>query len=134
MVLTRSQVRSEQSSDLTASSRANPPGGPQSSTSSISQQSSSEGGVADNNRAVGGRSLSVAGGNERPPASRNCRSSCLTCPALIRDKQFKSFNTGRIYSIIDIDPTNIHCKLQNYIYLLSCSSCGIQYVGEVSHP
>ena len=134
MVLTRSQVRSEQTSDLTASSRVSSPGGPQSITFSISQQSSSGGGVTGNNVALGGSSLLVAAGNERPPASRTCRSDCLTCPDLIRSKSFKSFSTGRTYSTVDIEPAHFSCKLQNYIYLLSCKSCGIQYVGESITP
>ena len=134
MVLTRSQVRSGQTPDQTASSRADTPGGPQSNTLSISQQSSTEGGVTGNNEAFGGSSLPVAAGNERPPAGRKCRSDCLTCPDLIRIKQFKSFSTGRFYSALDIEPTAVNCKIQNYIYLLSCKSCGLQYVGESIVP
>ena len=75
-----------------------------------------------------------AAGNERPPAIRKCRADCLSCPALIRKNSFISYTTGRIHTVVDIDPQRFSCKLQNYIYLLSCSSCGLQYVGESISP
>ena len=61
--------------------------------------------------------------NERPPAVHTCRADCLTCPLLIRHNQFVSNTNVRNYF-------SIHCKLQNYIYLLTYTHCGIQYVGE----
>ena len=59
----------------------------------------------------------------------------MTCPALIRDLEFSSNITGRKYFAIDINNiAEIKCKLQNYIYLLTCTGCGIQYVGESITP
>ena len=131
-VITRSQAGSRQPLDPAASSRANPPGRVSTSQSERPQQPSSEGDVRRNNRTCGGRPSSLAAGNERPPAVRvrTCRSDCLSCPALIREKEIKSFITGRKYTVLDIDPNLITCKLQNYIYLLTCLSCYVQYVGE----
>ena len=94
------------------------------------QQPSSEGGIRSNHRTFGGRPLPLAAGNEGPPAVRNCRADCMSCPVLNRGKEVESYITGRKYSILDIDPKLISCKLQNYIYLLTCSSCSVQYVGE----
>ena len=134
-VLTRSKARSRHSLTAVASSRANPPGKASASTSEHPQQPSSEGGVNLRDRTFGGRpSMPLAAGNERSLAARTCRADCLSCPALIREKNFKSNITGRIYSAIDIKPEEVNCKLQNYIYLLTCTGCGIQYVGESIIP
>ena len=86
-------------------------------------------------RTRGGGPSALAEGIARPPASRICRADCLTCPALIRDLEFTSNITGRKYYAIDIkNISEINCKLQNYIYLLTCTGCGIQYVGESITP
>ena len=131
-MITRSQVRSRQPLDLAASPRANPPRRADTHPSGIPQQPSShEGGVRRSKRAVGGRSAtSLAEGNETPSAVRNCRSDCLSCPSFVREHIVTSYSTGRKYTVVDIDPKMVHCKLQNYIYLLTCTKCFIQYVGE----
>ena len=134
MVITRSQAGSRQPLDPAASPRANPPRRAQSHTSSIPQKSSSEGGVSCSTRTVGGGSAtSLAAGNE-PEGTRHCRSDCMTCPYLNRNPTVTSFVTGRIYPIRDIDLSSIRCKLRNYVYLLTCLSCGVQYVGESIVP
>ena len=132
---TNYQARSRQSLDQAASSRANPPRRVSSSSSELPRQPI-QGGVRRTNRTIGGRPSLLAMGNESPPAVniRTCRSDCLSCPALIRQKETFSFNTGRKHTILDMDPAKITCKLQNYIYLLSCSTCGVQYVGESIIP
>ena len=132
---TRSQARSRQPLDLAASSRANHPGRASPSSSEHPRQPSS-GGVSSGNRAVGGCSSLLAMGNERPPTVRirSCRSDCLSCPDLLRFKHFVSFTTGRKFVVVDLDPLKTTCKLQNYIYLLTCSCCGVQYVGESIVP
>ena len=58
----------------------------------------------------------------------------LTCPSLVKNVTVKSNNTGRIYHAIDVDIRHVHCKLQNDIYVLCCSSCLVQYVGESIIP
>ena len=54
--------------------------------------------------------------------------------ALIRENQVVSNTTGRKYFSTDVKPDEVHCKLQNYIYLQTCTHCGIQYVGESITP
>ena len=138
MVLTRSQARSRQSLDQVASSGASPPRRVSSLTQGVSRQPLWEGGVgvdgALSTGIVGGRSATSAMGNARPRTVHKCRSDCMTCPALIRNQTIKSQTTGRIYNVVDVNPTRINCKLQNYIYLLTCSSCLVQYVGESIVP
>lgn len=137
MVLTRSQVWSRQSLDHTASSGVNCPRKVSSLISGVSQQPSSEGDVAadcaQRTRTVGGRSVSSAAGNSKPKVHK-CRSDCMTCPSLVHNQVVKSQTTGRTYHVVDVDPTRINCKLQNYIYLLTCLSCHVQYVGESCIP
>ena len=134
MVITRSQAGSRQPLDPAASPRADNPRRAQSQPSSTSRQSSSEGGVNCSTQTVGGSLATTLAVGSEPIGARRCRSDCMTCPSLTRNSYVNSFVTGRQYSIRDIEPSQIHCKLQNYIYMLSCSSCNVQYVGESVVP
>ena len=138
MVLTRSQARSRQSLDRVASSGASPPRRVSSTTSETLQQSSSEEGVVGNSvvntGSFGGRSVTAAVESGRPKTVRKCRSDCLTCPSLIKSSHVISNETNKIYNVINVDSAYVHCKLQNYVYVLQCSSCGVQYVGESVIP
>ena len=133
---TRSQARSRQPLDLAASPGANHNPGRVSPSSSEQPRQPSQGGVNNDNRIVGGCPSSLAMGIERPSAVhfRSCRSDCMCCPDLIRNLELVSSTTGRKYTVVDIDPLKTTCKLQNYIYLLTCLCCGVQYVGESIIP
>ena len=133
-MITRSQALSRQPRGRVASSGANPPRRVSPLSPEISQQPH-EGDVVDASVSYtgtnGGRSVTSAEGNLRPAGSvRKCRSDCRTCPALIKSSKFISNSTGREYFTVDITPDMVHCKLQNYIYLLTCCCCYVQYVGE----
>ena len=55
----------------------------------------------------------------------------MTC----NDKASCNFNstvTGRKYQIINHTSNPLTCSSKNIIYLITCSRCGIQYVGETS--
>ena len=125
---TRLQARSGQPPDLAASSRANNPGRDSSTPSDISQQPSHEGGVDLVIKTCGGCPTFSAAGNESPgiAQARTCRSDCMSCPSLLRIYDINSYNTGRKYTTIGIDLNRYSCKLQNYIYLLTSQSCGVQ--------
>ena len=135
-ILSKFEAGSGQPPDPVASSRVGTPGRVSSSPSERPQQQPSEqGGVSRNIREVGGvPASSLAAGNERPPAIRNCRADCKSCPDISRENICKSFITGRSHSLVDVDPNHVHCKWQNYIYLLSCKCCNVQYVGESITP
>ena len=81
----------------------------------------------------GHHSTSLAGTTISAP-SRKCRSDCKTCPDLIIENQFNSSVTGRTYQVINPSNESINCKIQNYVYLLSCKLCYVQYVGESVVP
>ena len=109
------------------SPRANPPGSALATNQNIPQQLSHEGGVSISVQDPGGRlTTSLAAGNERQPAVRKCRVDCLSYPDLPCSLEV----TGRTYSSINIKSHETHCKIRNYIYLLTCKNYGIQYVGE----
>ena len=92
-------------------------------------------GVRTSNKANGGGlSTSMAEGSTIPAQSHSCRSDCKTCPDLVLDGQIKSSVTSRIYQPINDTNKRINCKLQNYVYLLTCKSCFVQYVGESVTP
>lgn len=51
---------------------------------------------------------------------------CKYCPHFDRSLKVTSHSTGRLHSA----KVKVDCKSNNLIYLLTCSKCGIQYVGE----
>lgn len=55
-------------------------------------------------------------------------------PTLIRENQFVCNITRRKYFAIDIKSNEVHCKLQDFIVLLTCAHFGIQYVVESITP
>ena len=68
-------------------------------------------------------------------AVRKCSDRrCKTCPTFITSKVFTSNITNRTYNVVNPTVDDLNCHSQNIIYLLSCSSCNIQYVGETASP
>ena len=59
---------------------------------------------------------------------------CMTCPNFVTSKTFKSNVTNKTHQIINHTGEDLTCHSQNIIYLLSCTSCNIQYVGETAYP
>jgi len=54
---------------------------------------------------------------------------CHTCPFVTSDDCYRSFTTGQLYPInLPVD-----CSSKNVIYLIQCTDCGIQYVGETKN-
>ena len=62
--------------------------------------------------------------------SRCADMRCKTCPKLNRSSKIKSSVTNKIYEMINHTGENLNCHSQNIIYLLTCSHCSTQYVGE----
>ena len=59
--------------------------------------------------------------------NRPCGASmCKTCPILLAPDEFSSHTTGKHLKI----KVNASCKWSNVIYLITCGSCGEQYVDE----
>ena len=125
-IKTRSQARAEQTSDLVASSRAKTP----------RKVHNSQQVPRSDRKPKRGKSSILDGGSMHPAGSRKCRSDCMTCPDLVipSEQEFTSNVTGRNYKIINNTDKKINCKLQNYVYLLTCKSCNVQYVGESVIP
>ena len=68
--------------------------------------------------------------NETGETVNNFHPLCLTCPDLNKSEQFSSSITGRTHRVVGVTSSSVNCKIQNYIYLLTCNGCGMQYVGE----
>ena len=69
--------------------------------------------------------------NKRCKIKKHGAKKCKMCPKLILLDEFVSSSTHRIYkSIIPECEKIINCKSSNLIYLITCSKCGLQYVGE----
>jgi len=62
---------------------------------------------------------------------RKGKSRCVTCKAMkFSQKIFRSNVTHKTYNVIFANEHVIDCGSENIIYLITCTRCGIQYVGE----
>ena len=59
---------------------------------------------------------------------------CKTCPSLSTSKKFTSNVTNKSYTIVNPTGVDLNCHSPNIIYLLSCNTCNIQYIGETAYP
>ena len=67
--------------------------------------------------------------NEDPPGSHRCSAKkCSVCPFIKESTKFTSTVTGESFPIT----SSIHCKTPWVIYLITCSSCNLQYVGKAT--
>ena len=139
MVLTRSsQARPGQPPSRVTSPRANPPRrvertlGVHSSRVLRSRQGNA--GVIMN-LGEGSPSFIIALGPTLDRfAVRKCSDRrCKTCPTFITSKVFKSNVTNQSHNVVNPTRDDLNCHSQNIIYLLSCISCNIQYVGETAY-
>ena len=62
------------------------------------------------------------------------RTRCATCCIFKEDFEFRSTITGRKYNIINKRDCELDCTTDNLIYLIECTNCHIQYIGETSQP
>ena len=82
----------------------------------------------------GGSTSFIVALGQAPAASfslSRCKDKrCKTCPTFLLSKIVKSNVTNRTYDIINHTTENLNCHTQNIVYLCTCLSCGVQYVGE----
>ena len=55
---------------------------------------------------------------------------CLTCQHIRSGTTVKSSSTGRTFNI----RATANCKSSNVIYLIQCTLCNMQYIGETPNP
>ena len=65
-------------------------------------------------------------GNNHPCGAAGCR----TCPILTATDEFTSHKTGQKFKM----KFTASCRSSNIIYLITCTRCGEQYVGETGQP
>lgn len=73
-----------------------------------------------------GLKLSVPGHSNWGFSQCTLRHSCLTCKAADSCQNFQSSNTAHFYPV----KGRLWCKSSNLIYLITCSLCDLQYVGQ----
>ena len=59
----------------------------------------------------------------------NCPTLCRYCPKLNHKGTIESKTTGHKFTSM----TNINCQSSNVIYLITCTTCGIQYVRQTKN-
>ena len=65
---------------------------------------------------------------------KSCNSrQCGLCCVFKSDSSFKSTTTNRTYkAIVPKDVDIVDCNTVNCVYLITCSVCNLQYVGETA--
>ena len=135
MVITRSKARSRQTLNCVPSPGTNTPRSVSASNQNIPPQPPHEGGAGSSTQDPGVHlTIALAALNERQLAVLKCCVDYFRCLDLSRSAEGKSNITGRAYSSINIKSQEIHCKIRNCIYLLTCKNCGILYIGESIAP
>ena len=123
MPKTRSQACSAQPAEQVTSPRANSP-------RRVLRSRQGHAGVVVN-LGVGGTSVIMALGTPSDYRIEKCKDSrCKTCCNLVLSKNVTSNVTGRTYEAINFTNEKLTHLSRNTIYLCTCLSCNIQYVGE----
>ena len=66
-----------------------------------------------------------------PPGNYLCRASrCKNCPILKVTDEFSNHTTAQVYKV----KFRASSKSSNIVYLITCSRCDLQYVGETGQP
>ena len=58
-----------------------------------------------------------------------CNTPCIACPYVTRTTKLTCWSTKQEFTING----NFNCKSKNVIYVISCRSCGLQYVGQTGN-
>ena len=127
MPKTRLQACSAQPAEQVTSPRASPP-------RRVLRSRQGQAGVVVN-LGDGGTSFIMALGTPSEYRVVRCKDKrCKTCVNLTLSKNVTSNVTGRTYEAINFTSSYLTGHLRNTIYLCTCLSCGIQYVGETVQP
>ena len=60
---------------------------------------------------------------------------CTYCPRLRKTSSFTSHYTGNTHKCVNLPRiTWLTCEISNIIYLIECTKCGKQYIGETGSP
>ena len=58
-----------------------------------------------------------------------CNTPCIACPYVTQTTKLTCWSTKQEFTING----NFNCKSKNVIYVISCRSCGLQYVGQTGN-
>ena len=127
MTNSRLQACSAQPAEQVTSPRASPP-------RRVLRSRQGQAGVVVN-LGDGGTSFIIALGTPSEYRVVRCKDKrCQTCVNLSLSKYVTSNVTGRTYEAQNFTSSYLTGHLRNTIYLCTCLSCGIQYVGETVQP
>ena len=60
---------------------------------------------------------------------------CTYCPKIKKLDSITSFYTKKQFNSKSLPPRcKITCELSDLIYIINCSECGLQYIGETKRP
>ena len=60
---------------------------------------------------------------------------CNYCPLLYQIEHFQSHHTGKTHKCMNLPkPVLQTCEVSNIVYLIECTLCGKQYIGETGRP
>ena len=65
------------------------------------------------------------------PATNQCK--CFTCKRLVNANTYQSCYSNYQYTVTNETNQQLTCKTKNVVYLLTCNTCNIQYVGETKN-
>ena len=145
MRILRSQARSVQSTGLVSSPGASTPRYiPGNKSPRLSHDSRQDNAVVTDSTYDGAPFEEVANGNHETQYVNNFNNDfsvkkcnvkkCKTCEYFVTSNVYNSNHSKKVYNVINHTGENLSCKSSNVVYLLSCSYCNLQYVGETSQP
>ena len=145
MPILRSQARSVQSTGLVSSPGASTPRYiPGNKSPRLSHDSRQDNAVVTDSTYDGAPFEEVANGNHETQYVNNFNNDfsvkkcsvkkCKTCEYFVTSNVYNSNHSKKVYNVINHTGENLSCKSSNVVYLLSCSNCNLQYVGETSQP
>ena len=75
----------------------------------------------------------TASNNERV-STLGCKDNkCKCCPHMTYARDiFTSSNTNQSFMVIKKTPAKLDCKSSNIIHLITCTKCGVQYIGHTT--
>ena len=76
---------------------------------------------------MGGIRVQVVGDGPSDVTFQPCSRSCTACSSMVFSTEFYSAVTGVKYSCVY---EVISCRSKNVVYLIGCTGCSSQYIGE----
>ena len=60
------------------------------------------------------------------------RPNCVACTTINHTSTFIGLYKDKVYNVTSYLDENVNCRTSNVVYLITCTDCGLKYVGETS--